>query len=127
MINLFSFIPEILILSLILISLLIGLFYKSSKNILTGINSIGFLFIAYLFIWFKSWTRTRIVLFEAQKNGLINKEQLNFLLYSIYLTFAFYVGTEASSTRSFLLLVIISLLPDYISYNLSKTRIKIEK
>ena len=52
MINLFSFIPEILILSLILISLLIGLFYKSSKNILTGINSIGFLFIAYLFIAF---------------------------------------------------------------------------
>ena len=52
MINLFSFIPEILILSLILISLLIGLFYKSSKNILTGINSIGFLFIAYLFISF---------------------------------------------------------------------------
>ena len=52
MINLFSFIPEILILSLILFSLLIGLFYKSSKNILTGINSIGFLFIAYLFIAF---------------------------------------------------------------------------
>ena len=83
--------------------------------------------IAYLYIWYKSWTRTKIVLFEAQKNGLINKEQLNFLLYSIYLTFAFYVGTEASSTRSFLLLVIISLLPDYISHNFSKIRIKIEK
>lgn len=78
--------------------------------------------IAYLFIWYKSWTRTKIVLFEAQKNGLINKEQLNFLLYSIYLTFAFYVGTEASSTRSFLLLVIISLLPDYLGYNLSRIK-----
>ena len=78
--------------------------------------------IAYLFIWYKSWTRTKIILLKAQKNGLINKEQLNFLLYSIYLTFAFYVGTEASSTRSFLLLVIISLLPDYLGYNLSRIK-----
>ena len=78
--------------------------------------------IAYLFIWYKSWTRTKIILLKAQKNRLINKEQLNFLLYSIYLTFAFYVGTEASSTRSFLLLVIISLLPDYLGYNLSRIK-----
>ena len=78
--------------------------------------------IAYLFIWYKSWTRTRIVLLKAQKNGLINKQQLNFLLYSIYLAFVFYVGTEASSTRSFLLLVIISLLPDYLGYNLSRIK-----
>lgn len=76
--------------------------------------------IAYLFIWYKSWNRARIFLFEAQKKELINKEQFNFLLYSIYFTFAFYVGTEASSTRSFFLLVIISLLPDYIDYSFRK-------
>ena len=35
MINLVSFIPEILILTLIIVSLLTGLFYKASKNILT--------------------------------------------------------------------------------------------
>ena len=52
MINLVSFIPEILILSLIIVSLLTGLFYKASKNILTGINFLGFIFIAYLFILF---------------------------------------------------------------------------
>ena len=52
MINLVSFIPEILILSLIIVSLLTGLFYKASKNILTGINFLGFIFIAYLFISF---------------------------------------------------------------------------
>ena len=76
--------------------------------------------IAYLFTWYKSWNRARIFLFEAQKKELINKEQFNFLLYSIYFTFAFYVGTEASSTRSFFLLVIISLLPDYIDYSFRK-------
>ena len=52
MINLVSFIPEILILTLIIVSLLTGLFYKASKNILTGINFLGFIFIAYLFISF---------------------------------------------------------------------------
>lgn len=77
--------------------------------------------IAYLFIWYKSWNRTKIFLFEAQKKKLINKEQFNFILYSIYFAFAFYVGTEASSTRSFFFLVIISLLPDFIDYNFRKT------
>ena len=77
--------------------------------------------IAYLFIWYKSWKRTKIFLFEAQKKELINKEQFNFILYSIYFAFAFYVGTEASSTRSFFFLVIISLLPDFIDYNFRKT------
>ncbi len=81
--------------------------------------------IAYLFIWYKSWTRTKIILFETLKNGLINKEQSNFLIYSVYLTFAFYIGTEASSTRSFLLLVIISLLPDYLGYNFSRIKKKL--
>ena len=52
MINLVSFIPEILILTLIIVSLLTGLFYKASKNILTGINFLGFIFIAFLFISF---------------------------------------------------------------------------
>ena len=52
MINLVSFIPEILILTLIIVSILTGLFYKASKNILTGINFLGFIFIAYLFISF---------------------------------------------------------------------------
>ena len=51
-IDFFIYIPEILIIGLILTTLLIGLYYKTSKNILTGLNFIGFLFIAYLFISF---------------------------------------------------------------------------
>ena len=84
MINLFSFIPEILILSLILISLLIGLFYKSSKNILTGINSIGFLFIAYLFISFgDSFEGTESLLKDF--NVIILSKIIIALFTSIYL------------------------------------------
>ena len=70
----------------------------------------------YLMIWYKSWIRTKETLMDAKKNGLINDRQVVFLLYAIYLTLAVYVGTEASSTRSFLILVFISLFPDYIIY-----------
>ena len=70
----------------------------------------------YLMIWYKSWIRTKETLMDAKKNGLINDRQVVFLLYSIYFTLAVYVGTEASSTRSFLILVFISLFPDYIIY-----------
>ena len=70
----------------------------------------------YLMIWYKSWIRTKETLMDAKKNGLINDRQVVFLLYAIYFTLAVYVGTEASSTRSFLILVFISLFPDYIIY-----------
>ena len=70
----------------------------------------------YLMIWYKSWIRTKETLMDAKKNGLVNDRQVVFLLYAIYLTLAVYVGTEASSTRSFLILVFISLFPDYIIY-----------
>lgn len=78
--------------------------------------------IAYVFIWYKSWTRSKEILFQAERDKIIDKNHINFCLYSIYLSFAFYVGTEASSTRSFLMLVIISLLPDYINYQLNLKR-----
>ena len=70
----------------------------------------------YLMIWYKSWIRTKETLMDAKKNGLINDRQVVFLLYAIYFTLAVYVGTEASSTRSFLILVFVSLFPDYIIY-----------
>ena len=74
----------------------------------------------YLIIWYKSWTRAKETLMDAKKNGLIHNRQAAFLLYSIYLTLAIYVGTEASSTRSFIILVFISILPDYLIYYFKK-------
>ena len=74
----------------------------------------------YLMIWYKSWIRTKETLMEASKNGLIDKRQIVFLLYTVYFCLAIYVGTEASSTRSFIILVIISILPDYLIHHLKK-------
>ena len=74
----------------------------------------------YLLIWFKSWTRTKKILIMANRNGLIKNKQIIFLLYGIYLTLALYVGTEASSNRSFIILVLISILPDYLINHFKK-------
>ena len=74
----------------------------------------------YLLIWFKSWTRTKKILIMANSNGLIKNKQIIFLLYGIYLTLALYVGTEASSNRSFIILVLISILPDYLINHFKK-------
>ena len=77
-------------------------------------------FFLYLIIWYKSWTRTKKILMKARSYGLIKSRQVFFLLYSVYLTLAFYVGTEASSNRSFIILVLISILPDYLIYYFKK-------
>ena len=70
--------------------------------------------IFYLLVWLISWRRFKIELKESIKLKLISNEQLKYLTYSIYLPIIFYVGTEASSTRSFVLLGLISILPDII-------------
>ena len=78
----------------------------------------------YLMIWYKSWIRTKDILTNAIKSSLIEKRQYIFILYSIYLTMAVYVGTEASSTRSFIILVAISLLPDFLRNHFQKKILK---
>ena len=75
--------------------------------------------IVYFMIWYKSWHRSKIILNEVLQFGKINKTQLNFCLYGIYLSIALFVGTEASSTKSFIFLAIIALLPDYYTYHYS--------
>ena len=64
--------------------------------------------------------RTKKILIMANRNGLIKNKQIIFLLYGIYLTLALYVGTEASSNRSFIILVLISILPDYLINHFKK-------
>ena len=70
----------------------------------------------YLMIWYKSWTSTRKILITAKINRRVENRQYIFLLYSVYLTSAIYVGTEASANRSFIILVLISILPDYLNH-----------
>ena len=75
-------------------------------------------FLLYIFIWYASWTRTKKILHIAKKDRIVNDEQIRFCLYGLYFTLALYVGTEASSTRSFILLIFISILPDYLTLHL---------
>ena len=76
-------------------------------------------FIAYFMIWYKSWHRSKYILFECLKFGKINKRQLDLCLHGIYFSLALFVGTEASTTKSFVFLAIIALLPDYYTYHYS--------
>ena len=70
--------------------------------------------ILYLFVWFKSLSRFKSQLRSLIDIKLLSYNQSRFILYSIYLSTLFYVGTEASSLRSFILLGIISILPDLV-------------
>lgn len=101
----------------------------TKKGLLAGIHNefqrvvvenglLGLFF--YLLIWFKSWTRTKNITLSALKYQLINNTQYRFCTYSLYLTCFIYVGTEASSLRSFIILIFISLLPDFFKYHFQK-------
>ena len=83
------------------------------QRVLVENGIIGFIF--YIFIWFKSFSRFKVNLYNAVKNNLLSFENYQFITFSIYLPLIFFVGTEASSLRSFVLLSIISLLPDLMS------------
>ena len=104
-------------------------FYYLPKVFLAGIHNefqrilvengiIGLFF--YLLIWFKSWTKTKQTTLMAQKYQLINSTSYKFCTYSLYIACIIYVGTEASSLRSFVILIFISLLPDYLKYHLRR-------
>jgi len=104
-------------------------FYYLPKVFLAGIHNefqrilvengiIGLFF--YLLIWFRSWKKTKQITLMAQKYQLINNISYKFCTYSLYIASIMYVGTEASSLRSFVILIFISLLPDYLKYHLSR-------
>jgi len=69
-------------------------------------------FILYIYIWFKSISRSKKSLSELVKNKMLSKENSKFIFYSFFIPLGLFIGTEASSMRSFIILCIISLLPD---------------
>ena len=94
-----------------------GGIHNEFQRVLVENGLVGLFF--YLFIWYKSWTRTKNITIKAKKIGLMNDLQYKFCTYSIYFACIFYVGTEATSLRSNIILIFISLLPDYLKYHLS--------
>ena len=72
-------------------------------------------FILYIFVWLKSWNRFKHELNNLTKLNLISYEKSRYILYAIYFSTIFYVATEASSLRSFILLGVITILPDLLN------------
>lgn len=83
------------------------------QRVITENGIIGLIF--YILIWLQSWKRSKIELMRSVNLNLLTKEKSKYLIYAFYFPIIFYVGTEASSTRSFILLGIISILPDIVS------------
>jgi hypothetical protein len=72
----------------------------------------------YLFIWMVSWVRLRVVLRRALELRLINAVQNRVLPLLFFVPFALYLASEAPGTRSFVALIVISLLPELVSRSL---------
>ena len=94
------------------------------QRVLAENGMIGLLL--YLLIWVKSWYRLKVKFDNLIKLDLISSNKSQYLLYSIYISIIFYVGTEASSLRSFILIGLIAILPDLIETYLLKYKKKLK-
>jgi hypothetical protein len=72
----------------------------------------------YIFIWIVSWVRVRGVLRRALGQHLISDVQKRVLPLLIFVPLALYLASEAPGSRSFVALIVISLLPELVSRSL---------
>ncbi|WP_147377684.1 O-antigen ligase family protein [Mesorhizobium waimense] len=72
----------------------------------------------YLLIWAAAWFRLSRVLSSALFHELIGAAQARLLPLVVLVPWAFYVGTEASGTRAFVTLILVSLLPELTRHGL---------
>lgn len=72
----------------------------------------------YILIWIAAWFRLSRTLSWALSHGLIGAAQARLLPLVLLIPCAFYIGTEASGTRAFVTLILISLLPELTRHGL---------
>ncbi|RWK62310.1 O-antigen ligase family protein [Mesorhizobium sp.] len=72
----------------------------------------------YVLIWITAWFRLSRTLSWALSHGLIGAAQARLLPLVLLVPCAFYVGTEASGTRAFVTLSLVSLLPELTRHGL---------
>ncbi|PAQ10891.1 O-antigen ligase family protein [Mesorhizobium temperatum] len=72
----------------------------------------------YVLIWIAAWFRLSRTLSWALSHGLIGAAQARVLPLVLLVPCAFYVGTEASGTRAFVTLSLVSLLPELTRHGL---------
>jgi hypothetical protein len=90
------------------------------QRILTENGLVGFSL--YLLIWAAAWVRLSRVLRGALDRGRLTRVQARVLPLLLFIPLALFVGTEASGTRAFIGVIIISLLPELVSGAFAQAR-----
>jgi O-Antigen ligase len=74
----------------------------------------------YLVVWAAAWARLARVLRSAVDRGRLTRTQARVLRLLLFIPLALFVGTEASGTRAFVGVIIISLLPELVDGALAR-------
>jgi hypothetical protein len=83
------------------------------QRILTEDGLLGFSL--YALVWIAAWVRLRDALRRALARGRLTGAQARVLPLLLFIPLALFVGTEASGTRAFIGVIIISVLPELVS------------
>jgi hypothetical protein len=90
------------------------------QRILTENGLLGFSL--YALIWVAAWARLSRVLRRAFDRGRLTSTQVRVLPLLLFIPIALFVGTEASGTRAFIGVIVISLLPELAGGALARAR-----
>jgi hypothetical protein len=82
------------------------------QRILTENGLVGFSL--YVLIWAAAWARLSRVLRGAVGRGRLTRTQLRVLPLLLFIPLALFVGTEASGSRAFVGVIVISILPEVV-------------
>jgi O-Antigen ligase len=74
----------------------------------------------YLLVWVAAWARLSRVLRGAVDHGRLTRTQARVLPLLLFIPFALFVGTEASGTRAFVGVIVVSLLPELVGGALAR-------
>jgi hypothetical protein len=88
------------------------------QRILTENGLLGFSL--YALIWVAAWARLSRVLRRAFDRGQLTSTHVRALPFLLFIPLALFVGTEASGTRAFIGLIVISLLPELVGGALAR-------
>jgi hypothetical protein len=88
------------------------------QRILTEGGLVGFSL--YVLIWVAAWTRLSRVLRGALDRGRLTRTQVRVLPLLLFIPLALFVGTEASGSRAFIGVILISLLPELVAGALAR-------
>ena len=90
------------------------------QRILTENGLLGFSL--YALVWVAAWARLSRVLRRALDRGRLTSTQVRVFPLLLFMPIALFVGTEASGTRAFIGVIVISLMPELVGGALARAR-----